>query len=165
MDQWSQVGILPLISLVLGYHSVFTESHFFLPFIPTPFWIYIIFPLLIASNKKPSFCCQPLFGLLCFQYYPFVVHILHSSTWILVHYPEQEVLGSGFFFPSCSGNTSRLLRVPEQRTGKNRCTQHSKYGQQSYPVSLPSPRATRRLTPKKTRFDDSCLFLLSLKLH
>lgn len=159
------MGVLSLISVVLGYHSVFTQSQFFLPFIPTPFWIYRLFPLLRASNSKPSFCCQPPFGLLCLQYYPFFVHTLHFSAWILVHDPEQEVLG--LFFSCCPGNTNRLLRVPEQRrTGKNCGTQHNKYGQRSYPVALPSLSATRRRpTPQKNSFDSSFISLLSLKLH
>ena len=72
----------------------------------------------------------------------------------------------GFVFSSsCPGNTSRLLRVPGQmRTGKNCGTKHTKYGQQSYPMSLPCLRATRRPTSQKISFD-SFISPLSLKLH
>lgn len=125
----------------------------------TFFWIYLLFPFLIVSNSKLSICYQTQFGLPSLPYFYF-------STWILVHDLRQEVLLFGWvFFPSCSGNTSRLLRVPEQRrTDKNCCTQHIKCCTQ--PAALPSPRATRRRpTSKKNSVDSSFISLLSIKLH
>lgn len=152
------------MGVLLGYHSVFTVS-----FLLDTYFQKLLNIRAISSYDSihqqaflflPDSIWSPLLAVLSFLCPHLTFLYLDLSSW--------SWAGRGFFcfFSSCPGNTSRPLGVPEQRTGKNCCTQHTKHGQWSYPVALPSSRATRkRPTPQKNNFDSSFISPLSLKLY